>query len=166
MRFISDLIKRRTVAHKDLLIIILVSMVTLLLAVYFDAFDRFVHWYVKQTEPAELEEIIIVIFILAFAFAIFSWRRWRELKEIEGILRQERDRLQDALAKVKTLRGLLPICSSCKKIRDDNGFWHQVETYVRANTDAEFTHGICPNCMMRLYPSYIKDKTNDEGEQS
>jgi PAS domain S-box-containing protein len=67
----------------------------------------------------------------------------------------ERERLvtdlQTALAKVKTLRGLLPICSSCKKIRDDKGYWNQIELYIRERSDASFTHGICPDCAERLY---------------
>jgi PAS domain S-box-containing protein len=54
--------------------------------------------------------------------------------------------LQQALAKVKTLSGLLPICAWCKKVRDDEGYWKQIESYVEAHSDAEFTHGICPDC--------------------
>jgi PAS domain S-box-containing protein len=61
------------------------------------------------------------------------------------------DELKEALANVKTLRGLIPICSSCKKIRDDKGFWSQVEVYVRDRSEAEFSHGICPECMKKLY---------------
>ena len=60
--------------------------------------------------------------------------------------------LTEALAHVKTLSGLLPICASCKKIRDDQGYWQQVETYISAHSDADFTHGICPDCVKRLYP--------------
>jgi len=60
--------------------------------------------------------------------------------------------LQDALAQVKALSGLIPICSSCKKIRDDKGYWHQVETYVRDHSEAEFSHSICPDCIRKLYP--------------
>jgi PleD family two-component response regulator len=66
--------------------------------------------------------------------------------------------LQEALAKVKTLSGLLPICSSCKKIRDDKGYWNQIETYIRQRSEADFTHGICPTCAMKLYPGLVKDK--------
>jgi len=62
--------------------------------------------------------------------------------------------LTEALAHVKTLSGLLPICASCKKIRDDQGYWQQVETYISAHSDADFTHGICPDCVKRLYPEY------------
>ena len=60
--------------------------------------------------------------------------------------------LQEALAKIKTLSGLLPICSSCKKIRDDKGYWSQIETYIRDRTEADFTHGLCPVCADELYP--------------
>jgi PAS domain S-box-containing protein len=63
--------------------------------------------------------------------------------------------LKDALANVKTLSGLLPICSSCKNIRDDKGYWHRVEAYVQNHSDANFTHGICPDCAKKLYPEYF-----------
>jgi hypothetical protein len=62
--------------------------------------------------------------------------------------------LQEALAKVKTLSGLLPICASCKKIRDDRGYWNQIETYVQKHSDAQFSHGICPDCIRKLYPEF------------
>ena len=61
--------------------------------------------------------------------------------------------LQKALQKVKTLSGLLPICSSCKKIRDDTGYWNILEHYISEHSDAEFTHGLCPECVRRLYPN-------------
>jgi CheY-like chemotaxis protein len=59
--------------------------------------------------------------------------------------------LKDALAKVRKLRGLLPICASCKKIRDDKGYWRQVEVYIKEHSDAEFTHGYCPECAAKLW---------------
>lgn len=62
--------------------------------------------------------------------------------------------LQAALAKVKLLTGLLPICASCKKIRDTGGDWHVIEDYIGAHSEAEFTHGICPDCMTKLYPEF------------
>jgi transcriptional regulator with GAF, ATPase, and Fis domain len=69
---------------------------------------------------------------------------------------EERERLilqlQDALAEVKQLSGLLPICASCKKIRDDKGYWNQIEEYIRDRSEAEFSHSICPDCMKKLYP--------------
>jgi PAS domain S-box-containing protein len=76
--------------------------------------------------------------------------RKRAEKERERLIRE----LQDTLAKVKQLSGMLPICSSCKKIRNDKGYWSQVEVYIRDNSEAEFTHGICPECMKKLYPDF------------
>lgn len=61
-----------------------------------------------------------------------------------------------ALQQVKTLQGLLPICANCKKIRDDTGYWHQVESYVTEHSNAEFTHGICPACAQILYPDFVQ----------
>jgi hypothetical protein len=60
--------------------------------------------------------------------------------------------LQQALAEVKKLSGLLPICASCKKIRDDRGYWQKVESYIADHTNAAFTHGLCPDCLEKLYP--------------
>jgi hypothetical protein len=69
---------------------------------------------------------------------------------------EEREKLiheiQDALAQIKKLSGLLPICASCKKIRDDKGYWGQIESYISDHSEAEFSHGICPDCMKKLYP--------------
>jgi PAS domain S-box-containing protein len=75
-------------------------------------------------------------------------------------MEEERERiiseLQIALADVKTLSGLLPICSSCKKIRDDKGYWSQIEVYIKNHSDADFSHGLCPDCVEKLYPGMYK----------
>jgi len=68
--------------------------------------------------------------------------------------------LSAAIDEVKTLRGIVPICSSCKKIKDKNGSWSLVEEYVRAHSHAEFSHGMCPECMKKYYPDYA-DEEND-----
>jgi K+-sensing histidine kinase KdpD len=70
-------------------------------------------------------------------------------KRTEEALKQEHCRLQQALDEVKTLRGIMPICAYCKKIRDDEGYWNQVEKYVSDHTEAKFSHGICPACFER-----------------
>jgi HAMP domain-containing protein len=78
-------------------------------------------------------------------------RMAQRLKQVE----EERERLihnlQDALGKIKRLHGMLPICASCKKIRDDKGYWNQLEAYIEEHSEAEFTHGVCPDCMKKLY---------------
>ena len=68
--------------------------------------------------------------------------------------------LRRALEEIKTLRGILPICSNCKKIRDDQGYWQQVEVYVHDHTDAQFSHGICPDCIRKLYPDMVEEQEN------
>jgi len=75
-----------------------------------------------------------------------------ERKKIE----QEREKLildlRGAMAKIRTLSGMFPICAGCKRIRNDQGYWTQIETYLRDHSDAEFSHGLCPDCAKKLYP--------------
>jgi len=76
-------------------------------------------------------------------------------KKLENEKEQLIGQLQDSLAKVKLLSGFLPICASCKKIRDDQGYWKQIEGYIKEHSEAEFSHGICPECARKLYPDYM-----------
>ncbi len=75
-----------------------------------------------------------------------------ELKRHRDALALRNEELREALSKIKTLSGLLPICASCKKIRDDRGYWSQIEAYVSLHTEAEFSHSICPDCAKEQYP--------------
>jgi len=74
----------------------------------------------------------------------------RKLAEVA--LKKEHDQLLQALKEIKTLSGLLPICASCKKIRDDKGYWNQIEDFIQQRSDALFSHAICPACAKKLYP--------------
>ena len=74
--------------------------------------------------------------------------------QLNQALREKNAQLEAALAEVKTLTGLLPICCSCKKIRDDQGYWSQVEVYVMKHTDAKFSHGYCPTCLGKCFPGF------------
>lgn len=78
-------------------------------------------------------------------------------KEREAELRRSNDELQRALKEVKVLRGLIPICASCKKIRNDGGFWQQLEEYLGEHSEAEFSHGLCQPCIKKLYPGVYQD---------
>jgi len=84
-------------------------------------------------------------------------------KHYEKALEEEKERLKHALDEVRTLRGIVPICSNCKKIRDDKGYWNQVEQYLMDHTEAEFSHGICPACAEALYPDLYKKKKTADG---
>lgn len=82
-----------------------------------------------------------------------------ERKRIEQTLLAERDKLQGALSEIKVLRGILPVCSFCKKIRDDQGSWNQIEAYIQEHSDAEFSHSICKECANKHYPDlHLYDK--------
>jgi PAS domain S-box-containing protein len=80
-----------------------------------------------------------------------------ERKRIEEERERLIDELQHALEQVKTLKGIVPICAACKKIRDDRGYWEQVEAYVTRHTDAQFSHGICPECEKKLYGPFLSN---------
>jgi phosphoserine phosphatase RsbU/P len=79
----------------------------------------------------------------------------RKNRELE--LRRSNEELQQALKEVKVLRGLIPICASCKKIRNDGGFWQQLEEYLGEHSEAEFSHGLCQPCIKKLYPGVYQD---------
>ena len=82
---------------------------------------------------------------------VHVWKR-RQMIEVEKESAR-RIELEAALAEVRTLRGILPICSHCKRIRDDAGYWQRVEVYLKRNTEADFSHGLCPECLRTHYPA-------------
>ena len=94
--------------------------------------------------------------------AVTAFRDISEQKKLETEKENLIRKLQESLDTIKTLHGILPICASCKKIRDDQGYWNQVEVYVRDHTDVEFSHGLCPECAKKLYPEYC---TGSDGQK-
>ncbi|MDP1769380.1 MAG: response regulator [Nitrospirota bacterium] len=91
----------------------------------------------------------------ASALALKKEMDCRKAREEE--LRRSNDALQKAMGEVKVLRGLIPICASCKKIRNDGGFWQQLEEYIGEHSEAEFSHGICQPCVKKLYPGVYQE---------
>lgn len=91
---------------------------------------------------------------IAITVAMARFGDLMELDRLNETLQLRNKELQAALDQIKTLKGLLPICAQCKKIRDDKGYWHEVEVYIREHSDADFSHGICPSCLRTLYPDY------------
>ena len=81
-------------------------------------------------------------------FPILGWKSWKVGLDITE--------LKQTIARINTLSGLLPICASCKKIRDDKGYWNRLEAYIQDHSEAEFTHGICPECIKTLYPELLE----------
>jgi phosphoserine phosphatase RsbU/P len=86
----------------------------------------------------------------------------RRLLEMQEQLAEQIRQLRQALDHIKTLQGILPICSFCKKIRDDQGYWNQVEAYISLHSDALFSHSICPECMNEHYPELSKNSNNTD----
>jgi PAS domain S-box-containing protein len=84
-------------------------------------------------------------------FPILGWKSWKVGLDITE--------LKQTIARVDTLGGLLPICANCKKIRDDKGYWNRLEAYIQDHSAAEFTHGICPECIEKLYPGILDKPT-------
>lgn len=83
--------------------------------------------------------------------------RIRNEQEKEALIQK----LRQALDQVKQLSGFLPICTSCKKIRDDRGYWKQIEAYIREHSEAQFSHSLCPDCLKKLYPDYDPDRKGE-----
>jgi ligand-binding sensor domain-containing protein len=115
------------------------------------------HWYQTQLFHA--------FTLCAFAGALFGAYRWR-VREHRQREKELKRRVDEAVAHVKQLRGLLPVCASCKKIRDDKGYWNLMETYIQDHSDADVSHGVCPECIARLYPDYAASRTAGTSSRS
>ncbi len=113
---------------------------------YMDALDRV---------PVYSEEYIFKMMNFLTNLARVIGESEMARKKVEAIREQLIIELNNSEKKIKTLSGLLPICASCKKIRNDEGYWEQIETYVSEHTEADFSHSICPDCAKRLYPELI-----------
>lgn len=99
--------------------------------------------------------LIILAYEISWGFCLIMINNQRvesELKEAEKELRKTNLQLEKAISEKITLTGLLPICSHCKKIRDDNGYWNHLESYIESHSEADFSHSICPECAEELYP--------------
>ncbi len=101
---------------------------------------------------------LVLIAVAGIAFGIYRLR-------VLQLLRKEKElqaRVQEALANIKTLGGLIPICANCKKIRNDKGYWDQLEGYIQTHSEAKFSHGLCPECAEKLYPEIFSETETDE----
>jgi len=129
------------------------------LAVYFlssnyDLLEKLVEFSSKH-ESFELDEVILVAIFLLFSSTVILIRRIGDLLTAYKELDKRNTQLQKAFAEINQLEKFIPICASCKKIRDDKGFWQQVEDYMLARSGTKFTHSICPDCALKLYPEFV-----------
>lgn len=116
--------------------------------------DYLAQWRRDATRTWLLSGLFCVLTTLLGALQLRSWSRERQRRILE---------LDRALEEVKALRGLLPICAHCKKIRDDQGSWTQIEGYIQARSQAQFTHGICPDCARENYPEVFERREQSRG---
>ena len=135
---------------------------------------RAVYWLADPRGDIFRPSVVQVLFLLiemlyevgigTLFLMINSHRTENKLIDAQRELKNTVANLETALSEIKTLSGLLPICSSCHKIRDDQGYWNQLETYISSRSTAEFSHGICPDCIKKLYPD-IADKVLGETDK-
>jgi len=114
-------------------------------------FGKFGHKYPADTSIRFIS-VYCVVSVLSSTLEVLRKRYFDQLVF-------EKKELEKAFDEIRVLKGMVPICSSCKKIRDDKGFWTQIESYIKTNSDVEFSHGICPECAARLFPTVGKGKT-------
>jgi hypothetical protein len=94
----------------------------------------------------------IVPLLVAPPIIIYYGKLLLKIGKAEERLKERTAKLEKALAEIKQLGGMLPICASCKKIRDDKGYWNQIEAYISQYSEAQFSHSVCPECAQKLYP--------------
>lgn len=104
-------------------------------------------YLVKPPNASEIERAITV--------AMARFKDMQKVWHLNAELADRNRKLESAFAHIKTLQRLLPICVNCKKIRVDDGYWQEVDVYIAEHTDTEFTHGLCPDCQIKLYPPEI-----------
>ncbi len=138
----------------DLLIVGLLAILAYFVSAKFDLHEHF-DGFCDLYERFEIDELLMVALALIPTSMIYFWRRWQEI-------RQANRRLGSALSEIEHLRGIIPICCSCKKIRDDAGYWHEVETYFETHLDSSFTHGICNDCIQDIYPDLYQKMMREE----
>jgi len=137
-------------------------------------------WSPQKRMTVIVSGICSVLIIVGFIFSPPGGEMWKVLSNralalfaiwVTAALTLQRKKIEEkrekaisdrekALEDIKILRGLLPICASCKKIRDDQGYWSQIEVYIHEHSEADFSHGICPECARKLYPKFYKEPGN------
>jgi hypothetical protein len=147
---------------KDLTIISATLVFSFLLFSTFDVLEIIVD-FSQRHEEYEIDELLSTLIVFAICLVLFSWRRIKETDSARLSIEQKNSELQQALNDVKTLQGVLPVCSYCNKIRDDHGTWNDLQSYINDNLDAEFSHGACPDCfdirMKELKESELEGQT-------
>ena len=114
----------------------------------------------------KLENFSILMTLLGILLCgIIATITVNQVIKTENQLKTERDKLKKALDEIHTLRGIIPICSYCKEIRDDKGIWSRIEEYFNTHSDAKFSHGICPSCMIENFPEQAAELQKEKEDK-
>jgi hypothetical protein len=117
-----------------------------------------------ETSQSRLEKLTLILTLAGiFLSVIIAFITTYLVVKAEKVLQEEKNKLQKALDEIKTLHGIIPICSHCKQIRDGKGLWKKMEEYIHAHSDAKFSHSICPNCASKHYSEFYD--SNNPGEK-
>jgi hypothetical protein len=112
-------------------------IVVYMVSAQYDVLERVAEFSARH-ERLEIDEFIVVaIFLVVILTVLLLWKN---------------KMLQESLSEIEQLRGIIPICSECKNIRSDKGYWHRVEDYIEGHTDVTFSHGTCPECLRKMFP--------------
>ncbi len=144
-------IRTTTSLYVELLVIFFFGVVLYFLSHKYNLFEMF-YAISRQHQNWQLDELLSVSIYAVIVLLIFSIFRLIDITISNKILLRQTTKLRKALSEIKQLRGIIPICASCKKIKDDQGHWQRVEAYLHEHADAEFSHGFCPECLKKLYP--------------
>lgn len=135
----------------ELGVIIFASLLIFIVSGFYDLLENLIE-FLHRYEEYEIDEMIMVSLFLVVALSFFSLRRWQDTVAINRDLEKSNQDLRTALSEIKQLKAIIPICSSCRKLMDDDGSWQQLEAYFADHTDTQLSHGICPDCAKKLYP--------------
>jgi ABC-type nickel/cobalt efflux system permease component RcnA len=142
--------------NNDALTLALISIISFLLFSKFDILEKVVE-FSKRYEHYEIDEIISTSLVLVFALLWITIKNNKKVLRLNTELEKKSKKLEDAIAEIKQLNGILPLCSYCKRIRDDSGSWEQVDTYLQKHSEADISHSLCPDCLKEHYPQISKE---------
>ncbi len=154
-------IRTNTSLYIELLVIFIFGIVIYFFSEKYVPFEK-IYGISRQYENWQIDGFLSVSIYAVIVLLIFSIFRLIDISKSNKILLGQTTELKRALSEIKQLRGIIPICASCKKIKNDEGLWQRVEAYLHEHSDAEFSHGFCPECLKKLYPEIHGDEKETE----
>ena len=145
-----DINKRITI---DLLVIVIILAIAFIFFGKIDVLEKIVELS-RAYEDYEIDEIVSTAMVFVVLLLVFSFRRILDLNKSKMIIQERNLKIENALNEIKQLKGILPMCMHCFKVRDDSGYWNKVEAYIEDHSNAEVSHSLCPECAEKYYPDY------------